>query len=176
MFTSSWPLSPIASCTIQLVSIESNILSTRALPRNPRTPLPRLFTSSPTTFYHLTMDLMLVCSCLVHIRQGHHCFVELASSRPSTPSLGSAHANRVWVWSDDEESSSDSEPDQKRAKRQSVSPVSSNAIYSRAHLFEVSTLGYSHFPAFLIILPRTPVYLELPIASSTSVPDPRLCL
>ncbi|KAJ7497759.1 hypothetical protein FB451DRAFT_1212659 [Mycena latifolia] len=44
-----------------------------------------------------------------------------SSSPPSTPSTGSIRSKRAWVWSDDDESSSDSEPDQKRVKTRSIS-------------------------------------------------------
>ncbi|KAJ7451813.1 hypothetical protein B0H11DRAFT_310121 [Mycena galericulata] len=45
------------------------------------------------------------------------------SSPPSTTSTGSTGSKRAWIWSDDEDSSSDSEPDQKRVKRRSLSPI-----------------------------------------------------
>ncbi|KAJ7435834.1 Peroxin-3-domain-containing protein [Mycena galericulata] len=45
------------------------------------------------------------------------------SSPPSTASTGSTGSKRAWLWSDDEESSSDSEPDQKRVRRRSLSPI-----------------------------------------------------
>ncbi|KAJ7451815.1 hypothetical protein B0H11DRAFT_310181 [Mycena galericulata] len=56
------------------------------------------------------------------------------SSQPSTPSSGSVRSKRAWYWSDDEESSSGSEPDQKRVKRRSLSPISAGPSSGRPSL------------------------------------------
>ncbi|KAF7357781.1 hypothetical protein MVEN_00824100 [Mycena venus] len=49
-------------------------------------------------------------------------------SLPSTPSAGCSRSKRSFVWSDDEESISDSEPDQKRIKQRSFFIPSQNRL------------------------------------------------
>ncbi|KAJ7121280.1 hypothetical protein C8R43DRAFT_76245 [Mycena crocata] len=55
------------------------------------------------------------------------------TSLRSTPSMESAHSKRSWTWSD-EESSSESEPDHKRVKTRSLSPISTGTSSGRPSL------------------------------------------
>ncbi|KAJ7162038.1 hypothetical protein C8R46DRAFT_1103300 [Mycena filopes] len=92
---------------------------------------------------------------------------KLTLSPPSTPSTGSTRSKRSWIWSDDEDSSSESEPSlKKRAKRRSLSPIS--AIRSAGRSSSVDQLP--HLPS------HSADFMDLRNASSNDIVDKTQCL
>ncbi|KAJ7782303.1 hypothetical protein DFH07DRAFT_1055127 [Mycena maculata] len=75
----------------------------------------------------------LLVKPLHSVSKTHGDAFDATSSPPSTPSTGSTRSKRHWLWSDDEDSSSDGEPDQKR-KRGSLSPISLGTSSGRPSL------------------------------------------
>ncbi|KAJ7162028.1 hypothetical protein C8R46DRAFT_342221 [Mycena filopes] len=118
-------------------------------------------------------DAACTCPACIEHKLGHSLLfatskaggIEITSSTPTTPSTGSSRSKRGLEWSDDE-SSSDSEPGQKRA-RSSLSPVSLPRPSPAATNYHLRLPQHSEFPEFyrradVVFVDKTRCILDLP--------------